>query len=343
MNYALPEGANSPTAIVVWKFYVQQAQNMGAKLVSDPQSGYNAVLKRDTPQGTLWYIYDHGSGNEDSTYSYTLTTFNEGGMTQVVQAQPLTAPLDTQAKSCANPPWLIKQFDYFKLDDCKNRDFDSVKVDLPDGEKILVGHVLENHYALTDVSKNPVALLVKRNYVTALQKIGAQLVSDPQNTYVAVLTQHTAKLGDIWYIYEHGSGNENSTASYTLTTIEVGGAPPRGCTVEVYGVNFDFNKATLRPDSEPVLNQVLALFKSDPTMKAEIGGHTDNVGNAAYNLKFSGDRADAVKSWLTSHGVDASRLSARGYGDAVPLVPNTTDENRAKNRRTELKKVGCKP
>lgn len=344
VNYSLPEGAsNSPTAAVVWKNYVQQAQSAGAKLVSDPRSGYNAVMKRDTPQGTVWYLYDHGSGNENETYSYTLTTFTVGGMAQQVQAQPLTAPLDTHAKNCTDPPWLVKQFDYFKLNDCNNRDYDTIKIDLPDGKKTLVGHVLEHRYKLTDQSKNPVALLVEKNYVTALQKIGAKLVSNPHDVFEAVLTQHDDKLGDLWYIYEHGSGSQDSTGSYKLTTIEVGGAPPKDCTVEVYGVNFDFNKATLRPDSEPVLNQVLALFKADPQMKAEIGGHTDNVGNAAYNLKLSADRADAVKNWLASHGVDAARLSSHGYGQTMPLVPNTSDENRAKNRRVELKKVGCKP
>jgi len=243
--------------------------------MSDPSGGYNAVLTRQTPQGTVWYLYDHGSGNEDSTGSFTLTTFTIAPLTQVVQVRPVTAALDTQSKSCANPPWLVKQFDYFKLAECNNRDYDSVTVSLPDGDKTLAGHVLEAHYELTDESKNPVALAVERNYVTALQKTGAKLVSDPNNAFLAVLTQHTENLGDLWYIYEHTSGNDLSTGSYKLTTIQAGGPAPKSCTVEVYGVNFDFDKATLRPDSEPVLNLVLAMFKADTAMKAEIGGHTD--------------------------------------------------------------------
>jgi outer membrane protein OmpA-like peptidoglycan-associated protein len=91
-----------------------------------------------------------------------------------------------------------------------------------------------------------------------------------------------------------------------------------------------------------VLSQLLSLFTSDPSYAGEIGGHTDDVGKAAYNLTLSGARAEAVKTWLVAHGVAAARLTTHGYGDTVPLVPNTTDANRAKNRRVELKRNDCK-
>ena len=107
-------------------------------------------------------------------------------------------------------------------------------------------------------------------------------------------------------------------------------------------MNFDFNKSTLRPDSDPVLQQVLAIFKNDPTYSGEIGGHTDNVGKEDYNMKLSQARADAVKAWLVAHGVDAKRITTKGYGDTRPLVPNDTDANRFKNRRVELKRSNCK-
>jgi OOP family OmpA-OmpF porin len=127
-----------------------------------------------------------------------------------------------------------------------------------------------------------------------------------------------------------------------LTTLQIGGPPPKTCTLEVYGVNFDFDKSNIRPDSTPVLNEVLALFTGDPTFAAEVGGHTDNVGNGPYNLKLSDARASAVKDWLIQHGVPAARVTARGYGDTKPLVPNNSDDNRAKNRRVELKRMNCK-
>ncbi len=124
--------------------------------------------------------------------------------------------------------------------------------------------------------------------------------------------------------------------------LSVAGPPPTACAIEVYGVNFDFDKSVLRPDSEPMLKRVLALFTRDPRFSAEVGGHTDNVGAAEYNLKLSDARAAAVKAWLAAHGVAAARVASRGYGDTRPLVPNTTDENRFKNRRVELRTAACR-
>ncbi|MGD0145110.1 MAG: OmpA family protein, partial [Rhizomicrobium sp.] len=124
--------------------------------------------------------------------------------------------------------------------------------------------------------------------------------------------------------------------------LRIGGPPPQACTIEVYGVNFDFNKSVLRPDSEPMLKQILALFTNAPGFSAEIGGHTDNIGTPDYNLKLSDARAAAVKAWLQAHGVAAARVASHGYGDTRPLLPNTTDENRAKNRRVELRTANCR-
>jgi len=124
-------------------------------------------------------------------------------------------------------------------------------------------------------------------------------------------------------------------------TLQLGGPPPKACTIEVYGVNFDFNKAVLRPDSTPMLRQILALFTVTPAFSAEVSGHTDNIGAPTYNLKLSDARAAAVKTWLVQNGVAAARITSRGYGDTRPLAPNTTDENRFKNRRVELRRANC--
>ena len=133
---------------------------------------------------------------------------------------------------------------------------------------------------------------------------------------------------------------------YEMTVADAGSALredlKKGCKAALYGVNFDFDKATLRPDSEPALNQVLSLMKDEPKLAVEIGGHTDNVGKPEYNAKLSDARAASVVQWLMQHGIAGSRLSSHGYGDTEPLVPNDSDENRAKNRRVELKRKGCR-
>jgi len=129
-----------------------------------------------------------------------------------------------------------------------------------------------------------------------------------------------------------------------LLTAELkpGAPPPKACTIEVYGVNFDFDKAVLRPDSEPVLRAILKLFTSEPSFSAEVGGHTDNIGKSDYNIKLSEARAAAVKAWLVAHGAAADHVTSHGYGDTRPLVPNDSDADRFKNRRVELRRANCR-
>jgi outer membrane protein OmpA-like peptidoglycan-associated protein len=112
--------------------------------------------------------------------------------------------------------------------------------------------------------------------------------------------------------------------------------------VALYGVLFDFNKSTLQAASDPVLQQILSLLTKDTTLQLEIQGHTDNVGNDAYNQTLSEARAHAVVTWLTQHNIAAARLSSKGYGKTRPVADNTTDVGRAKNRRVEIADPHCK-
>jgi outer membrane protein OmpA-like peptidoglycan-associated protein len=106
----------------------------------------------------------------------------------------------------------------------------------------------------------------------------------------------------------------------------------------VYGIEFDTGKATLRPESQKVLADVLALMNKQPDWKLKIEGHTDSTGNGQGNQLLSRQRAEAVVAWLVKNGVAVGRLSSAGLGDSKPVADNKTAEGRAKNRRVELVK-----
>jgi outer membrane protein OmpA-like peptidoglycan-associated protein len=106
--------------------------------------------------------------------------------------------------------------------------------------------------------------------------------------------------------------------------------------IVTHGIRFDVNKAIIKPESMGTLNDIAKLMKDKPDLKFEIGGHTDSDGEDAANLKLSQERADAVKVQLITMGVDAGRLSTKGYGETKPLVPNTSPEGKANNRRVEF-------
>src|SRR6202012_1717481 len=104
-----------------------------------------------------------------------------------------------------------------------------------------------------------------------------------------------------------------------------------------YGIYFDFNKDTLKPESEPVLKEIAQTMTDNPDWKLTVEGHTDNVGGDAYNLDLSKRRAAAVKQALVArYHVAPERLSTDGFGASRPVESNETLEGRARNRRVEL-------
>jgi OmpA-OmpF porin, OOP family len=102
-------------------------------------------------------------------------------------------------------------------------------------------------------------------------------------------------------------------------------------------IEFETGRATIKPVSFPILDEVLELLKSRSSMRIGVYGHTDSKGAPANNLKLSKDRAAAVRNYLTGKGVAASRLESEGFGQTKPVAPNETDDGRAKNRRVEFK------
>jgi lipid-binding SYLF domain-containing protein len=105
-------------------------------------------------------------------------------------------------------------------------------------------------------------------------------------------------------------------------------------------VNFATGQATIPGEAETALGRVAQTLKDNPLWRVRIEGFTDNVGGADANAKLSEQRANAVKNWLVEHGIDPSRLTAKGYGASRPIATNGTDDGRAQNRRVEIVRIG---
>jgi len=103
----------------------------------------------------------------------------------------------------------------------------------------------------------------------------------------------------------------------------------------VLHINFDFDKATLRPDAVPAVEQVVVLLKDDPGLRLKIDGHTDGVGTRQHNQALSEARARTVKAAIVGRGVGADRLATAGFGATKPVADNRTEDGRFKNRRVE--------
>jgi OmpA-OmpF porin, OOP family len=111
-------------------------------------------------------------------------------------------------------------------------------------------------------------------------------------------------------------------------------------------IHFAYNKDIIKSESFPILDAVTDVLVKNPSFKIEVQGHTDDKGSDSYNQELSNRRAHSVRKYLVAHGIGPDRLTARGYGESVPLVANDSNENRSLNRRvqfvrTEGQKEGC--
>jgi OOP family OmpA-OmpF porin len=101
-------------------------------------------------------------------------------------------------------------------------------------------------------------------------------------------------------------------------------------------INFDFNKATLKPSSYPKLEEMVRILNDYPDYSLSIAGHTDSKGSDDFNLGLSYERAASARAYLLSKGIKAERIEARGYGETKPIADNATAAGQALNRRVDF-------
>jgi outer membrane protein OmpA-like peptidoglycan-associated protein len=163
---------------------------------------------------------------------------------------------------------------------------------------------------------------------------GKYLVSLPSGTNYGIVVRQDG------YLFHSENFDLPATAAYAevikdipMKKLEV------GAVIILKNIFFDTGKATLRKESTAELERLQKLLSENPALKLEMAGHTDNVGKPSMNQDLSQRRAQAVVTYLTQHGIGTDRLTAVGYGDTKPVVPNATKAGRQLNRRTEFKVV----
>jgi len=201
---------------------------------------------------------------------------------------------------------------------------------------VVANGTLYRDYDFPEISN----VLLTTAYRDALAKGGWVIVQEGSS----VIRAHYAQRGrNIWAMV-----SPNGSGGYTINVadaglVDLGANLTKACHVAIYGVLFDFNKSTLQLSSDAALQPVANMMTADKTLKLEVQGHTDNVGNDAYNQTLSEARVKAVATWLTQHGIAADRLTAKGYGKTKPIADTGNDKGRAKNRRVEIADPRCSP
>ena len=136
------------------------------------------------------------------------------------------------------------------------------------------------------------------------------------------------------------AGNARITPPKTLDAKVIYTPPlvvaPAGKTTQLRAIQFVQSKPELLPDAMPALEQLLAFMQSKPTAEIELSGHTDNQGDFDENLRLSKQRVDVVKAYLVQNGIEASRVTTRGYGPTRPIASNKSEATRQQNRRVEM-------
>ncbi len=171
-----------------------------------------------------------------------------------------------------------------------------------------------------------------------------RLVTDETGNYLATLpvgknySFTVSRKGYLYFSDRFFLANENADSNFVkdipLEPIVV------NASIELKNIEFETGSAKLQQASFTELDKLVNLLKENEGVKVEIGGHTDNVGNAAENLKLSQSRAKSVVDYLITKGIAPQRLIAKGYGSTKPIGDNATETGRARNRRTELKVIG---
>jgi OOP family OmpA-OmpF porin len=238
---------------------------------------------------------------------------------------------------------VLSRMPNFYIDSCEKKDFDQYLFADSKGKELSVeGSYTFIKYVLKENAKTPSETQIVRNCANAIQKIGGTTIFETRDqgylkaekggttTWIHVRAHSGGEAYDLVIIEKKAMAQE-VTAGDMLAALNKQGF------VALY-INFETNKATIKPESKPIVDQIVLLLKDNPTLKVSVEGHTDNTGAPARNKTLSQERAQSVVNALMAAGIDKKRLSATGWGQEKPMADNKTEEGKAKNRRVEIVK-----
>jgi len=249
---------------------------------------------------------------------------------------------EEDAEGCKDHPMFTRMKNFY-ITNCESN-FDAVDFYVNDANdyKTIEGQKTMIDYYLIEGSPVPSYLQIRRNFGNALKSIGGTVLYEGDRYLCGNLNKNNR---EIWVSVEGFSDGWE----YRLTIVEVEemvqevtasdmlDALNRDGFMALY-INFDTGKFDIKPESQPIIDQIAQLMKINPELKLSVEGHTDNVGTPQNNKVLSENRARAVMNAVVSSGVAASRLTAVGWGQERPIADNRTEEGRAKNRRVEIVK-----
>lgn len=240
-------------------------------------------------------------------------------------------------KDCKDSP-VISRFPGAYINNCSHENFKAFDVPAPGKPKHVEGEVDQASYV---APKGLTQAELQRNLSNALKAAGYEIVMD------SAAGRLTAHKGNTWYWasvdnagYVQRVIHEKDMQQQVVANAD---ELKKGIDAEGHmvanGVLFDTDKADIKPESKPALDEIAKLLKADGTLRIYVVGHTDNQGALAHNMELSKARASAVvKALEAQYGVAAARLASYGAGPYAPVASNDSEDGRAKNRRVELVK-----
>jgi len=228
---------------------------------------------------------------------------------------------------------------YFASSRMGENNIDIFEIELPDHLKPKPTAVIQGIVSNAE-SSEPLGTVVMIEDIDTGELIAINKSNAKSGEYLVVLPagrNYSVSASKDGYFFYSQSFDLPKDTSYQEITKNIALEPiTKGTKVILNNIFFESGRAELKPISYVELNKAVKLMEDNPTMIIEVGGHTDNVGSEALNLKLSQGRAAAVVDYIKLAGIEGLRLQAKGYGETIPIDTNDTKEGRLANRRTEF-------